>query len=455
MHTLLVLGTFLGLANFATAAGSFDGISTSVQQGQNVTASGWAVDPATGPAPAGDVVIEIDKGFIDYIGTGGLRADVQAANLSAHWSNLDCTYSGWTYSINANGFTIGTHTMTVSVMNYQDGFFQTLGSKSFTVTPSTTNVNVLSVSYPTATGTMVVSNSHITLGNSITFSMSESNANAGWVLASPNEGGAGLPSDSWGGGIIWNPPNSYTVTPTAPGTYTYKFYAYGGSLLNWTFPGGFNKGYLFGPTNYGWQYNGVDVDTLPSRTSYGVSSPTTETWYLKFVSNSGQIVYSNPVVLDTNNSTTPAVSLSVTVTVDPAPVSPTITQPANLTVPPGSNATFSVTATGYPSSFTYQWQRLPAGSSSWSNLSDNGTYSGSITSILTVNNATLAMNGAQFLCIVSNSAGQTYSNPATLKVVTGAPPPNSTVPLPPWAVAALIVVVFWVVKATLPQKHRA
>lgn len=74
------------------------------------------------------------------------------------------------------------------------------------------------------------------------------------------------------------------------------------------------------------------------------------------------------------------------------------TLPAAQTISPGQNAIFTVASSGNPSS--YQWQRMPIGSSTWSNLSDNGTYNGSITASLTINAVTAAMSGDQFRCVV-------------------------------------------------------
>jgi RHS repeat-associated protein len=89
-----------------------------------------------------------------------------------------------------------------------------------------------------------------------------------------------------------------------------------------------------------------------------------------------------------------------------------------LTVGGGSSATFTVTATGNPAP-TYQWQRKPAGQSSFADLANGANYSGVTTATLTVSGQTTAMNGDQFRCTVINSAGSATSTAATLSV--GAP----------------------------------
>jgi sugar lactone lactonase YvrE len=91
-------------------------------------------------------------------------------------------------------------------------------------------------------------------------------------------------------------------------------------------------------------------------------------------------------------------------------------QPASMTAMPGQNASFSVTASGFPSA-AYQWQVQATGTTTWSNLSDNGTYSGSATATLTVSSATTALSGNLYQCVVSNSLGTVTSAPAALVVV--------------------------------------
>jgi len=90
-------------------------------------------------------------------------------------------------------------------------------------------------------------------------------------------------------------------------------------------------------------------------------------------------------------------------------------QPVDTTVNVGDGAAFGVTATGLPAP-TYQWQRLPSGSSTWANLTDDATYAGSATANLTVNSTTSAMTGDQFRVVIANQLGNVTSNAATLAV---------------------------------------
>lgn len=101
---------------------------------------------------------------------------------------------------------------------------------------------------------------------------------------------------------------------------------------------------------------------------------------------------------------------------------PSITSnPFNLTVYAGQNAQFVAGARGSPAP-TCQWQRLPAGSGSWADISDAGAYSGTGTTTLSISSATTAMNGDQFRCVATNASGSATSNPATLTTIVATPP---------------------------------
>jgi hypothetical protein len=101
-----------------------------------------------------------------------------------------------------------------------------------------------------------------------------------------------------------------------------------------------------------------------------------------------------------------------------AAIVPAITaQPVSRVVDAGGSVSFSVAASGPPATLTYQWQRLPSGSSTWTDLTEGGPYGGTATTTLTVSNTTAAMNGDQFRCLVSNGGNQEVSSlAATLTV---------------------------------------
>ena len=108
------------------------------------------------------------------------------------------------------------------------------------------------------------------------------------------------------------------------------------------------------------------------------------------------------------------VALNLTFT--PAGVPPTFTSsPSDQSVSVGQTASFTVAATGTPAP-TYQWQRRPAGSGTWTGLADDAGYTGSTTSTLAVGPATSAMTGDQFRCVATNAAAAITSGTATLTV---------------------------------------
>jgi hypothetical protein len=99
------------------------------------------------------------------------------------------------------------------------------------------------------------------------------------------------------------------------------------------------------------------------------------------------------------------------------------TEPVDKVVCVGSGTTFGVLATG--TNLNYQWQ-LSTGSS-FSNLSNNGTYSGVTTNTLTVANAIAGMNSYKYRCIVSgvcqpkDTSAQVVLTVNTLPVITSQP----------------------------------
>ena len=115
-----------------------------------------------------------------------------------------------------------------------------------------------------------------------------------------------------------------------------------------------------------------------------------------------------------SNSAGTAISTHATLTVTANAVPPTVTtQPQNLSVLPGSSASFWVSATG-TSPLTYQWKK---------NGSD---IPGATTSSYSTPPTSNADNGAAFSVKVSNSAGTVTSGAASLIVTAAAVAPSIT-----------------------------
>jgi len=147
------------------------------------------------------------------------------------------------------------------------------------------------------------------------------------------------------------------------------------------------------PLSYQWRKNltAVNGANAPSYTTPATSITDNGAKFDLIVSNSLGTATSNQAIL----------------TVNSAPVAPTITtQPANQTITAGQTATFSVVATG-TAPLTYQWQK------------NGSAVSGATATSYTSPVATTADSGELFRVVVTNSAGNVTSNSATLTVNPG------------------------------------
>jgi hypothetical protein len=122
----------------------------------------------------------------------------------------------------------------------------------------------------------------------------------------------------------------------------------------------------------------------------------------------------NVYVADSDNET---IRKGIPTIVGPAVIS---TQPQNVTIVAGQNTGFLVSVTG-TAPLSYQWQVSMNGGSTWRNLADQAPYSGTAGATLTITGASAAMNGNQYLCLVSNSVpSNVASNAAILTVIPSA-----------------------------------
>jgi len=99
----------------------------------------------------------------------------------------------------------------------------------------------------------------------------------------------------------------------------------------------------------------------------------------------------------------------------PASVPSITSQPANATVAEGQSASFSVTATG-TGTLTYQWEK------------NSVNIAGATAATYTTPATTATDNGAKFLVVVSDSAGNTSSTTASLQVNVPLPPSLTSQP---------------------------
>ena len=146
------------------------------------------------------------------------------------------------------------------------------------------------------------------------------------------------------------------------------------------------------PLSYQWQKNGTAIS---GATSVNYTTPATTS-----ADNGAKFA----VVV--SNSAGSAASNAATLTVNAGAVAPSITtQPANQTVTVGQTATFTVVATG-TAPLSYQWQK------------NSSAISGATSASYSTPATTSSDNGAQFVVVVSNVAGNVTSNAATLNVNT-------------------------------------
>lgn len=95
--------------------------------------------------------------------------------------------------------------------------------------------------------------------------------------------------------------------------------------------------------------------------------------------------------------------------------------PANSFAPTGGGTSFTVTATGNPTP-TLQWQiSTTAGGGTFTNLSNNATYSGVTTPTLTISGATTGLNNFRYRAVATNSISSANSGFAVLTVGDVAP----------------------------------
>ena len=143
------------------------------------------------------------------------------------------------------------------------------------------------------------------------------------------------------------------------------------------------------PLSYQWRLNGSNIGgaTSPTLTLTSVTTGQSGGSYSCFVSN----------VAGT------ATSSAATLTVNAAPIAPTITtQPVSRTVTAGTNVSFTVAASG-TSPFSYQW-RL-----------NGANLAGATSSTLTLTGVTTGQSGS-YSCVVTNAGGSATSSAATLTV---------------------------------------
>ena len=158
-----------------------------------------------------------------------------------------------------------------------------------------------------------------------------------------------------------------------------------------------------GTVTYQWQYFNSNSHWVSFGAGTGTTTATLTTNVTSAAYNGLQL---RVVVTDGNGAT--ATSSTVTLTVGPG----ITTQPTNQTVAAGTQATFTVVASG-TGTLTYQWQYFNI-NSHWVSF---GAGTGTTTATMTTNTTTSAYNGLKLRVVVTDGNGvSTISNVATLTV---------------------------------------
>ncbi len=183
------------------------------------------------------------------------------------------------------------------------------------------------------------------------------------------------------------------------------------------------------PLNYQWNKNGAAIS---GATSSSYTTPATTS------SDTGA-----QLTVKVSNTAGSVISSAAALTVNPAPVAPSITtQPASQTVTAGQTASFSVVASG-TAPLGYQWQK--------NSVAIAGATSSSYTTPVT----TSSDNGALFTVVVSNTTGSLTSIAATLTVSAAPVAPSITTQPASQTVTAGQTAVFTVVAGgTAPLNYQ-
>jgi hypothetical protein len=180
--------------------GSFDGVTPNpVLQNQVIGGSGWAADAQLG-APLSSVQILVDGGSHGsfFASLGGSRPDVQSANVNGgHWSPNNLTNSGWSFSFNVSGLSVGGHAFTAVAYDNSYGVSANIGSQNFTISAPANQIVAVS---PTA--------ATVYAGTAVNFSASGGANGYVWGGAASGSGGTNSVNFATSG--------SYTVTVYSP-----------------------------------------------------------------------------------------------------------------------------------------------------------------------------------------------------------------------------------------------
>jgi len=204
---------------------------------------------------------------------------------------------------------------------------------------------------------------------------------------------AANPALSWPPLVVSQPANLTVATPS--GT-TFHFGVTSETAITYQWQVSLNAGFSWTNVVNNATYSGATSSTLSISNSTG------------FNGNHYQCIATNASGSTTSNGLTNGI---FTVLPDPS----FTVQPKSVNVTHPFGATFTVQAV-IDSSPLYQWQLSTDSGVTWNNLANGGVYSGVLGPSMTVGNST-GLNGNQYRCIITDTAGTATSNAAILTVL--------------------------------------
>ncbi len=297
---------------------------------------------------------------------------------------FDISNANWTITAATSGFNFSATTPASVACGGPATASVTLGT---TVTGGfSTPINLTAAGNPAGT-TVTFGTNPLTPGNSTSVTLNNVNTLA--------PGSYNVTVTGVAGAITQNATVTFTVTPGTPPSITTQPAAQ-------TLCAGGNASFSVvasGTVTYQWQ-----VSTNGGTTYTNVAGATSPTLNLNSVTAGMNGNLYQVIVSATCGSATSSAAL-LTVNSGPAITA----QPQNATACTGSNATFSVTATG--GGLTYQWEVSTNGGTTWTPIG------GATSSSYTANAVTTGMNGNQYHVIITGACpSPVTSNAATLTV---------------------------------------
>ena len=183
---------------------------------------------------------------------------------------------------------------------------------------------------------------------------------------------------------ITTQPKDVTIVSGGDASFTVK--ATGVSSYQW---------YWRENSSASWQKSTVSTAKSKTLVYKGLTESKSGRQYRCKLTNSGGSVYTKTVTLTVTSTSKPTIT----------------TQPKNLTIASGGDASFTVKATGVVS---YQWYWRENSSASW----QKSTVSTANKATLSYTNLSAGKSGRQYRCKLTNSVGSVYTNTVTLTVVT-------------------------------------